>query len=135
MRSSVLSVALVTGIAALAANAETKGRVIPDDEREARKYEQAVYAGQEPTFEKVALFYPPIKYPNAIVGVDGYPGEAYVAWNGDVVFPVDAHYPGKVGEGIYLRFAFDWPPRFVGDRGAVKRSLRRGYLPVVTTQW
>ena len=34
-----------------------------------------------------------------------------------------------------MQFAFDWPPRFVGERGAVTRSLRRGYLPVVTTQW
>src|SRR3990172_9544619 len=81
--------AFLVGIVALAASANAAGRVIPDDEREARKYEQAVYLGEEPAFEKVASFYPPIKYPNAIVGVDGYPGEAYVAWNGDVVFPVD----------------------------------------------
>ncbi len=111
------------------------GREIPADERDATEYAQAVGQGMEPTFEKVASFYPPIKYPNALVGVDGYPGEAYVAWNGDVVFPVDAHYPGKVGEGNYLRFAFDSPPRAVGDGAAVTRSLRRGYLPVVTTQW
>jgi hypothetical protein len=61
--------------------------VIPDDEREARQYEQTVYQGQEPTYEKVAVFYPPIKYPNAIVGADGYPGKVYVAWNGAVVLP------------------------------------------------
>jgi len=123
------------GVIALGANANSGDREIPDDEREARKYEQAVYQGEEPTFEKVASFYPPIKYPNAIVGVDGFPGEAYVAWNGDVVFPVDGHYPGKVGEGIYLQFASDWRPGFVGDRGVVRRSLQDGYLPVVTTEW
>jgi len=134
MRSAVLCVVL-TGICVIAARADTKIRPIPDDEREARKYEQAVYAGEEPTFAKVASFYPPIKYPNAIVGVDGFPGEAYVAWNGDAVFPVDAHYPGKVGEGVYLQFAFDAPPALVGDGGTLKRSLRRGYLPIITTQW
>ncbi|MHB8971596.1 MAG: hypothetical protein ACYC3X_18525 [Pirellulaceae bacterium] len=46
--------------------ADLKPWVIPDDEREARQYEQTVYQGQEPTYEKVAAFYPPIKYPNAI---------------------------------------------------------------------
>lgn len=123
------------GILAFGATAAAAGHAIPDDEREARKYEQAVGQGTEPTFAKVASFYPPIRYPNAIVGIDGYPGEAYVAWNGDVVFPVDQHYPGKVGEGVYLQFAFDWPPVLVGDRGVVNRSLENGYLPVVTTKW
>ena len=81
--------------------------VIPDDEREARQYEQTVYQGQEPTYEKVASFYPPIKYPNAIVGADGYPGKVYVAWNGDVVLPaVNENFSGKVGEGIYWRSGF-----------------------------
>lgn len=126
---------LFVEIVALAAGADAAGRAFPDDEREARQYEQAVYLGEEPTFEKVASFYAPIKYPNAIVGADGYPGEAYVAFSGDVVLPIDPHYPGKVGDGVYLQFALDWPPVFAGDRGTIKRSLEKGYLPVVTTQW
>ena len=108
---------------------------VPEDERKAREYERAVYQGREPTFQEVASFYPPIKYPNAIVGVDGFPGEAYVGWNGDVVLPVDAHYPGKAGEGIFLQLAFGSPPALLEPRTAVRRFLGKGYLPVVTTEW
>jgi hypothetical protein len=114
---------------------EVKIMAIPQDEVEARRYEKAVYDGEEPTFEKVASFYPPMKYPNAIVGVDGFPGETYVTWNSDVVCPVDDHYPQKVGEGVYLLFAFDYPFVCVGDEGEVKRSLLDDYLPVVRTEW
>lgn len=127
--------AILLATITLAVGADAAERTIPDDEREARNYEQSVAQGAEPTFEKVASFYPPIKYPNAIVGVDGYPGEAYVAWNGDVVCPIDQHYPGKVGEGVYLQFAFGWPPKSVGESEAIHRSLKEGYLPIVTTQW
>lgn len=116
--------------------ADLKPWVIPADEHAARQYEQAVYSGLEPTYEQVASFYPAIQYPNAIVGADGYPGKAYVAWNGDVVLPpVNENYAAKVGDGIYWRLACDWPPTSLDDRGKLRRSLRKGYLPVVTTEW
>jgi hypothetical protein len=115
---------------------DLKPWVIPEDERAAREYEQRVYRGEEPTFEKVASFYPPIKYPNAIVGADGYPGKVFVAWNGDVVLPaITGPFSAKVGKGAYWRLACDWPPTSLNDRGEVRRSLHKGYLPIVTTEW
>ena len=115
---------------------DLKPWVIPDDERAARKYEGEVYGGREPTFDQVASFYPPIKYPNAIVGADGYPGKVFIAWNGDLVLPAVAEsFAGKIGKGSYVRLGFDEPGTSLDDRGVVRRSLRKGYLPVVTTQW
>jgi len=45
MKSSLLGPAFLLGIVSLTASVEAAGPLIPDDEREARRYEQAVYRG------------------------------------------------------------------------------------------
>jgi len=91
-----------------------------------------VLASGEPSFSRVASYFPAMKRPRANVGVKDHKDLIGVGWDGTLEL-------GKGQPGIYGRVQISFhlgdPPSPYGIEGAVTRSLLGGHLPVVQTRW
>lgn len=79
----------------------------------------------EPSFHRVAKFFPPMQRPREIVGVKESPEIFGITWDGEI----EAAPPERVS------FRLGNPPSPYGLEGTVTRRLLDGYLPIVETCW
>lgn len=93
---------------------------------------QEVLAQGEPSFARVARYFPPMKRPRAIVGVMEHPEAIGVEWDGTLELGVARK--GRHGR-VQILFRLGEPPSPYSIGGPVTRRLLGGYLPVVETQW
>ncbi len=85
---------------------------------------QEVLTEGEPSFNRVACYFPAMKRPRAIVGVKEHPDVVGIEWDGTLEL------------GRYrISFHIGNPPSPYSIEGPVTHSLLRGYLPIVQTRW
>jgi hypothetical protein len=93
---------------------------------------QEVLAAGEPSFSRVADYFPAMKRPRAIVGVKNHLDFIGVTWDG--VLELGKGPTGTFGR-VQISFHLGDPPSPYSSEGSVTRSLLGGYLPVVRTSW
>jgi tetratricopeptide (TPR) repeat protein len=86
---------------------------------------QEVLAEGEPSFKKVARYFPPMYRPKVPISVKDHPDEFITGFDGSLML--------RAGEEINFRIGN--PPNPYGVDGAVQRSLLDGYLPIPQTRW
>ncbi len=86
---------------------------------------EAILAGGEPSFERVASIFPPLGRPRSNVGVAEHPEEIGVGWDGTI----------ELAQNRKISFRLGDPPSPYGFDGPIEQSLLEGYLPVVITRW
>lgn len=88
---------------------------------------QAILAkAEDPTFEAVDGLFPQMRYPREVVGVKDHPDDFGITPDGAIQY-----------DGGYAYLEIDGSARFGinGDQPATKKSLYRGYLPIVQGKW
>jgi hypothetical protein len=132
----ILLVSLVSFSAAWCQDKMMPGEFGPDAERALRSNTdvlgEEVLASGEPSFNRVAGYFPAMKRPRVIVGVKEHPDFIGVAWDGTLELGKGP--PGTFGR-VQISFHLGDPPSPHSSEGAVTRSLLGGYLPVVQTRW
>jgi len=92
-------------------------------------YGEGELAGEEdPSFESVARYFPPLLHPREAVGVPAHPHDIGVREDGSLEFTDDA----SAADALVCRFQVGEPPLpFAADQTRVIRRLLDGWLPVV----
>jgi hypothetical protein len=85
---------------------------------------QEVTAQGEPSFDRVARYFPAMKRPRVTIGVRYHPDQFGVGWDGGLITP-KSEYLFRLGE----------PPSPYSLDGPVTRSLLDRYLPVLESRW
>jgi hypothetical protein len=132
----ILLVSLLSFSVALCQEKMMPGEFGPDVERALKSntdvFGEEVLATGEPSFNRVAGYFPAMKRPRAIVGVKDHPDFIAVAWDGTLEL-------GKGPPGTFARVQISFhlgdPPSPYSIEGEVTHSLLGGYLPAVQTIW
>src|ERR1039457_113399 len=85
---------------------------------------QEVLSEGEPSFEKVARYFPPMLQTRVPISVKDHPDEFIVAFDGSLLI-----------QGDEIDFRLGDPPNPYGVDGDIQRSLLDGYFPIPQVRW